>query len=103
MGSKVNLNTILKPSDDVVARDVQGEMVIIPITSGIEDSEDEIFTLNERGRAIWDRLDGKKTLQEVVKDLEAGFVAGRGQIEKDVLGITEELLKKNMVVACLKK
>jgi len=98
MISGIDPNDVYKPSEDVVAREVQGEFIIIPITSGVGDLEDEIFTLNETGRAIWNRLDGKKTLQGVVKDLEAEFVAGQGQIEKDVLGITEELLKRGMLV-----
>jgi len=98
METRVNLKSIYVPSENVVAREVQGEFIIIPITSGVGDLEDEIFTLNETGRAIWNRLDGKKTLQGVVKDLEAEFVAGQGQIEKDVLGITEELLKRGMLV-----
>lgn len=98
MEIKVSPNSIYMPSENVVARDVQGEFIIIPITSGVGDLEDEIFSLNETGRAIWNRLDGKKTLQEVVKDLEVEFEAGQGQIEKDVLGITEELLRRNMLV-----
>jgi len=103
MDAKANLNNRYMPSEDVVAREVQGEFIIIPITSGVGDSEDEFFTLNETGRAVWSRLDGKKTLQEVAKDLEIEFKAGQGEIEKDVLGIAEELLSRNMVVTCSKK
>lgn len=98
MKTKVDLNCVYTPSEDVVAREVQGELIIIPITSGVADMEDDIFTLNETGRAIWDRLNGKKTLQEVIKDLGAEFEAGQGQIEKDILGISEELLKRRMLV-----
>lgn len=98
METKVSLDSIYRPSEDVVAREVQGEFIIIPVTSGIGDLEDEIFTLNETGRVVWDKLDGKKTLQEVVKNLEEEFEATEGGIEKDVLGITEELLKRRILV-----
>ncbi len=98
MKSGIDLKSVYKPSEDVVARDVQGEFIIIPITSGIGDLEDEIFTLNETGRAVWDSLDGKKTLQDVIKSLEAEFEAAEGEIGKDVLGISEELFRRRMLV-----
>ena len=98
MDMKVNLSDIYKPSEDVVARDIQGELIIVPITSGIGDLEDEIFTLNETGRAIWDKLDGKRTLREITKELSQDFEGQLEEIEKDVLGITEELLKRRMMV-----
>ena len=98
MEQKVSLEKIYAPSQDVVARQVQGEFIIIPITSGIGDLEDEIFTLNETGRAIWDRLDGKKNLKQVAKDLSTDFDAESDAIEKDLLGLTQELIKRKMLV-----
>lgn len=97
MESKVNLNDIYKPSEDVVARDVQGEFIIIPITSGISESDDEIFSLNETGRAIWDKLDGKRSLKEVVDILALEFEGTVLEIENDCLGLMEELFKRKMV------
>jgi len=102
MNDRVNLTGIYKPSEDVVARDIQGELIIIPITSGIGDLEDEIFTLNETGRAIWEKLDGKKTLKEVAKELSLDFQGRPDDIEKDILGITQELLKRRMLVEAAK-
>lgn len=85
-------------SEDVVAREIMGELILIPITSGIGDMEDEIYTLNETGRIIWSKLDGKKSLKEVASDLRDEFDDPSGQIDKDVLGIVAELAKRNMVV-----
>lgn len=98
MNIKVDLNSVYKSSEDVVVRDIQGELIIVPITSGVGDLEDEIFTLNETGRAVWDRLDGKKSLKEIAKELSQDFEGEPEEIEKDVLGITEELLKRRMLV-----
>jgi len=98
MNKKINLSTKYATSEDVVARDVQGEFIIIPITSGVGGQEDEIFTMNETGRAIWDKLDGKRTLKDVVEDLNSEFEGKLGDIQRDVLGIVRELLKRKMVV-----
>lgn len=99
MEIKVSLNNVYAPSgDDVVAREIQGEFIIVPITSGIGDLEDEIFTLNETGRAIWDKLDGKKTLKDIGDELTKEFDAPLKEIEKDILGIVGALLNKKMLV-----
>ncbi len=98
MDTKVNLNSIYAPSEDVVARDVQGEFIIIPITSGIGDDNDVIFSLNKFGKAIWEKLDGKTSLKEVASALALEFKGSNTEIENDVLGLTEELLKRKMIV-----
>ena len=100
MEEKIEINAVYKPSEDVVAREVQGEFIIIPVTSGISDadSEDALFTLNETGKAVWDKLDGKKSLKTVVEELSLGFEAPEEKIKEDVLGLAEELLKRKMVV-----
>ena len=53
------MDAVYAPSEDVVAREIEGELIIVPLVAGIGDMEDELYTLNETGRAIWDRLDGK--------------------------------------------
>lgn len=99
MPSDVRLDSIcMIPSENVVVREIQGELIIVPITSGIGDLEDEIFTLNETGRAIWDKLDGKRRLGDVVDSLLAEFEASREDVEKDVLGLVKELLKRKMLI-----
>lgn len=92
-----SLNKTYKSSENVVAREIQGEFILIPITSGIGDAEDEIFSLNETGRAVWDKLDGKKTLEEVKNELTEEFEASSEEIEKDILGIVSALFEKKML------
>ena len=98
MKAKVHLNKIYVPSEDVVAREIEGELIIVPLVSGIGDIEDELFTLNETGRAIWNKLDGKRSLKKLVEELSEEFEAPAGEIGKDVVGIVEELLKRRMLI-----
>jgi hypothetical protein len=97
MSSKVKLDSIYVPSDDVVAREIEGELIIVPLSAGIGDMEDELYTMNETGRAVWNALDGKKTLRVLVDELGAKFKAAPDEIEQDVLGLVGELLKRKMV------
>jgi hypothetical protein len=98
MKRKIDLDGVYRASEDIVARDLHGEFIIIPITSGIGDSDEKIFSLNEFGRAIWDKLDGKRSLREVALILTRKFNASTTEIEKDVLGLSNELLKRGMIV-----
>ena len=98
MKSKVSLNSAYAPSENVVARDIQGELIIIPITSGVGDLEDEIFTLNETGKVIWEKMDGKKRLKDIAKEISSDFEGSIETIENDILGIAQELCKRKMLV-----
>ena len=98
MTDTLTLDAICVPSEDVVAREIEGELIIVPLTAGIGDMEDELFTLNETGRAIWGRLDGQKTLEDVAAELCTEFDAPAPEITQDVTGFTAELLKRRMLV-----
>ena len=87
MKANVTLDTIYTPSEDVVAREIEGEIIIVPLVAGMGDTDDELFTLNETGKAIWERLDGQRSLQDVVGELAAEFESDEGEIETDVLGL----------------
>ena len=96
---EITLESICKPSEDIVSREIEGELIIVPITSGIGDMEDELYTLNETGRAIWDRLDGKLSLGDIAKALAEEYDAPPGDIGRDVQGIAAELVRRRIVVA----
>ena len=103
MKSKVNIDSVYCPSEDLVCREIEGELIIVPLIAGMGDMEDELFTLNETGRAIWAKLDGKKSLKAVVAELSAEYKAPPGEIKKDVIGLAGELLKRKMIVETSKK
>lgn len=96
--NKVDVNSVYVPSEDVVARKIEGEIVIIPLTSGVGDMEDELYTLNETGRVIWTGLEEKKSLKALSEELSSRFDAPPDTIEKDIIGLIGELLKRKMVV-----
>ena len=98
MGVKADLDGIYVPSEDIVSREIEEELLIVPLVSGIGDMEDELFTLNETGKVIWGQLDGQRTLKEVVTALSEEFAAPAGGIVEDVTGFVEELLRRGMLV-----
>lgn len=103
MKSKVNFDAAYVPSEDLVCREIEGELIIVPLVAGMGDMEDELFTLNETGRAIWSKLNGKKSLKAVAEELSAEYKAPPGEIKKDVIGLAAELLKRKMIIETSKK
>ena len=100
MEAQVTLGAIYTPSEDVVFRDIEGELIIVPLTWGVggtEEETDAIFSLNEWGRAIWDRLDGQRSLRAVAADLAAEYEAPSEDIKADVLGLVRELVRRRML------
>lgn len=94
----IALDQVYVPSEDIVARVIEGELIIVPLVSGIGDMDDELFTLNETGRAIWSRLDGENSLKEIAAELAAEYGTTPGVVEQDVLGLVAELLRRKMVI-----
>jgi len=91
---------VYKPSDVVAACMIEGEIIIVPLVAGSGDMEDELFTLNDTGKAIWDQLDGRRSLADAVAALSPEFdEAEDGAIERDVLGRVAELVACRMLVA----
>jgi hypothetical protein len=97
MATAVMLTTICAPSDDIVAREIEGEVIIVPLVAGIGDAEDELYTLNETGQAIWRKLDGARTLGAVVDALAREFATPRANIASDVLGFASELTRRRIL------
>lgn len=98
MEAKSSLDVVYMPSEDIVAREIEDEIIIVPLVAGIGDMEDELFTLNESGRAIWVKLDGQKSLKDVIGELSAEFDVSAEELEKDVIGFVKELAGRGMLV-----
>jgi hypothetical protein len=96
MHVSVSLEKTYIPSEDVVARVIEGNVIIVPLVAGIGDTENELYTLNETAHALWNLLDGTKTLGEVAENLSEEF-EGQEMVQ-DVLGFVEELLKRRILV-----
>jgi len=96
MPDAVRGEVVYAPSDAIVAREIEGEIVIVPLTAGVGDLEDELYSLNETGRDVWRLLDGR-TLDEVVEALTVDYDASREEIDRDVRGLLEELLRRDII------
>jgi len=98
MDITISLDKTYTVSEDVVAREIEGEIIIVPLVAGIGDMEGELYTLNETGKAIWSRLDGHTVLREIVEELSSQFEASAEDIKEDVTGFVSELVKRKILI-----
>jgi hypothetical protein len=92
------LDEVFIPSQDVVARNIEGEIIIIPLVAGIGDIDDELYTLNKTGRAIWEKLDGKKSVQRIADELAVLYETPVENIREDIVGLIKEMARRRIIV-----
>ena len=94
----VTLEDICAPSEYVVARQIHGSTLIIPLTAGVVEVEGELFALNPTGQAIWQKLDGERSLKEVAALVAGDFDASIPDIESQVISFADELRRRRLLV-----
>lgn len=88
----MRLDERFQVSDDVIAREVAGEMVLLDLASGL------YFGLDPVGSRIWERLsDGPCTLADVCDLIESEFDAPRDQIERDIVALAHQFTEKKLI------
>jgi hypothetical protein len=98
MKTIIETDAVYTASDNVVVRLVENDIILFSVASGEDAAENEPYFLNTTGRIIWQRLDGRKSLKDIAKDLAAEFKAPVKVIEKDVIGFVEGLINRKLLV-----
>jgi len=80
----INLNSVPSRSASVVTRKTGNEYVLVPVTDNIADM-DSVYTLNETGAWIWEQIDGKRTISEIIILLTDEFDIDNDSATADVL------------------
>lgn len=98
MNTPIDNEKVYAVSEDFVAREIEDELIIVPISGGMGDLEDGLFTMNETGKAIWDKIDGIKTVNQIADSLNDSFDGREKEILKDVSGFLTELFNRGMII-----
>lgn len=77
------LKSILSQSTSIVTRKTGNEYVLVPITNNIADMN-SVYTLNETGAFIWEHIDGKRTVEEIITELMNEYEIDKQNAESDV-------------------
>jgi hypothetical protein len=77
------LNSILSHSPSVVTRKTGNEYVLVPVANNIADMN-SVYTLNETGAFIWEKIDGKRTVSEIITAVTAEYEIDNETASADV-------------------
>lgn len=86
------LNSILSQSSSIVTRKTGNEYVLVPITNNIADMN-SVYTLNETGAFIWELIDGKRTIEEIITALTEEYEIDKQNAESDVFSFIDNMSK----------
>jgi len=87
-----DLKSILSQSQSIVTRKTGEEYVLVPITDNIADMN-SVYTLNETGAFIWEHIDGKKNIEEIISALTEEYSVDFESAKEDVFSFIENLNK----------
>lgn len=87
---KENLNNIYQQNNNCVAKEVDDEIVIVPVQDNLAEM-DYLYTLNETAAFIWEHLDGQRTLDEIAHIMTNSFDVEYDTAAKDVLKTITEI------------
>ena len=90
MLSYQSLDTIYRKNLSIVARQIAGEYILVPISQSAGEVE-SIYTLNEVGTRIWELLDGQRNLLQIRDLLVAEFEVSSKEATADMLEFTQGL------------
>jgi hypothetical protein len=82
---------------EVVSRQIEGELIIVPIRSGVGDLN-SLYTLNPVGSVLWDFMDESHTIAEMVQRVCDEFEVTASQAQQDIAAFLESLLEEKLIV-----
>ena len=86
----VELKSVPSRSSTVVTRKTGSEYVLVPVTDNIADM-DSVYTLNETGAFIWDQIDGKRNIKEIIDLLTNEFDIDIDSARSDVIDFVNRM------------
>jgi hypothetical protein len=88
--------TIPRRSDSYVSRKIGEDTIVVPVRAGVANLE-AIFTMNTVGSAIWNRIDGAATLEDLARAVAGEFEVSEAESAADVAAFVELLAAKGLV------
>jgi hypothetical protein len=93
--SPLHAASIVAPAEDVVARDIAGQHLIVPIRSGIA-GIDCLFTADEVGSFLYARLDGRRDATALARLVCDAFEVDVERALPDVLQFLDALCESGL-------
>jgi methyltransferase-like protein len=92
----MNLMSVYQKKEDIVTRSIADETLLVPIRSQMADMQ-RIFALNPAAEFIWQQLDGKQKLENILEGITSNFNVEKVQAESDLQEFILQLIKEGII------
>jgi hypothetical protein len=96
----ISTNCYIKETD-IVTRDIAGETIIVPVRSHVGDLG-SIYTLNEIGTLIWQLIDCKKSVSQIVEAVCKVYDVKYEEAKNDTLDFLHSLEAAGLIRPAVK-
>jgi len=79
----MNLQSLHKLKSKFVARNVGNELILVPLTANVAQMN-ELFTLNETGKFIWENINENSTVLEIENLMIENFDIDSAIAKRDI-------------------
>lgn len=81
---------------EVVTRKIDGELIIVPIRSGVGDLN-SLYTLNPVGAVLWDFINEGHSVSDMVEKVCDEFDVTAAQATRDIEAFLDSLLAERLI------
>jgi hypothetical protein len=81
---------------EVVSRQIEGELIIVPIRHGVGDMN-SLYTLNQVALVLWDFMQEEHTVPEMMNRVCEEFEVTAAQVQDDIRAFLAALLEEKLV------
>ena len=96
--TNVSNSSVYSKNPNFVFRKVAGEALLVPIRQRL-DRVNSLYVLNETAAAIWDRIDGRASMADILDALTREFDVAPARLEQDAATLVNDLLSIEAIVA----
>ena len=96
MAVQNSLSLVYQKDPNIVFRRIADEFILVPIRQKVADLNC-IYLLNEVGALVWELIDGKKSLAEILKSIIAVYDVKQETARDDLLLFVKQLVKTDSI------
>ena len=95
----IDLNAVYAKSADIYLSQMEDEYIMVVVDPKKINRPNELYILNKTGLEVWERLNGKTPLIEILQQITSKYNSVPDeQIRQDVLALVNDLFSLNMIV-----
>lgn len=90
--------TVVAKHLELVERDIDGELLVIPIMAGVGDADANLYSFNEQGATIWKLIDGTRSVGEIADLVCAEYEVTREQALQEIVSFCTDGVSRNLLL-----